>query len=212
MTNQKESMQSGLLNLAALHVGTQALGPGWRAGLWVQGCEMACPGCIAPEWQVQKPVFLASPEALTERILADPNITGLTISGGEPFLQAAGLAAVARMVRSRRSLDVICYTGYTMGELETLPNQRAIQALIGCTDVVIDGRYLESLNDGQGLRGSDNQVVHYTSDHLMGCDFEQHERSVEVVVQSDGVLVVGLPPAGFGLDLEVSLADREWSG
>ena len=212
MTNHKDSLQSGLLNVAALYVGTQTLGPGWRAGLWVQGCEMACPGCIAPEWQAQKPAFLASPEALAERILADPDITGLTLSGGEPFLQAAGLAALARMTRKRRALDVICYTGYTLSELKLMPGQRGINALLDCTDVVIDGRYNEVLNDGQGLRGSANQVVHYTTDRLIGCELERTDRSVEVVVQPDGVLFVGLPPAGFVLDLEAFLDGMERSG
>ena len=209
MINQKDSLQSGLLNLAALHVGTQSLGPGWRAGLWVQGCENACPGCIAPEWQVQKSAILASPEALAERILADPLVTGVTISGGEPFLQATGLTTLVQMMRQRRCLDVICYTGYTMDELKSLPDQGAIQALLGGADVVIDGQYLDILNDGQGLRGSQNQVVHYISDRLMGCNLERIERSVEVVVQPDGVLVVGLPPAGFTLELEPPLVEVE---
>jgi len=208
MKKKKDRLQSGLLNVAALHVGTLALGPGRRAGLWVQGCDLACHGCVAPEWQVQKTAFLASPEALVERILADPEITGLTISGGEPFLQASGLAAVALMARKRRSLDVICYSGFSMDELKGLPNQCGINALLNSTDVLIDGRYDETLNDGHGLRGSANQMVHHLTDRLIDCDFAQLERSVEVVVQPDGVLVVGLPPAGFQLDLNLAGVER----
>ena len=99
-----------------------------------------------------------------------------------------------------------------MGELKLLPDQRGIHALLDAVDVVIDGRYNEELNDGQGLRGSANQVVHYTTDRLNDCELERLERSVEVVVQPDGVLVVGLPPAGFALDLEAPLAGMERSG
>ena len=103
-----------LLNVAATQMGTEALGPGFRAVVWVQGCPIHCPGCIAPDWIPFKPARLISPAVLLEELLANPRITGLTFSGGEPMAQAVALAQLARLARQRRELDIICFSGFTL--------------------------------------------------------------------------------------------------
>lgn len=50
---------------------------------------------------------------------AEWGLEGVTFLGGEPFLQAQGLAVVAEGV-SRAGLSVMAFTGYTMKELEEL--------------------------------------------------------------------------------------------
>ena len=50
-----------------------------------------------------------------------PDIDGLTLSGGEPMLQAVGLAEVVRRVRVVRDLDTICFTGFTLARLRSNP-------------------------------------------------------------------------------------------
>jgi anaerobic ribonucleoside-triphosphate reductase activating protein len=38
------------LRVAAIVDHTQALGPGNRFAIWLQGCPFACPGCIEPDF------------------------------------------------------------------------------------------------------------------------------------------------------------------
>ena len=58
------------------------------------------------------------------------------------------------------------------------------------------------------LQGSTNQVVHHLTDRLQGVDFDCVDRSVDVVVEPDGLLVVGLPPAGFLLEVDAPVIGR----
>ena len=74
-------------------------------------------------------------------------------------------------------------------------------------DILIDGLYLEQLNDNLGFRGSSNQVVHFLSDrYLQEKDlFTQRQRDVEIHIQQNSLLVVGVPPLHFSPDLKQSL-------
>lgn len=182
-----------LLNVAAICRKTRALGPGVRSVVWVQGCPFRCRGCIAPEWIPLRPARLVSPEDLANELpLAE--VDGLTFSGGEPMLQAAGLARLAQLARQvRPNLSIICYTGFTLEELTCQPPYPGVTDLLQQTDVLIDGLYVEELNDDRGLRGSSNQRIHFLTDRLKGEDLESCVRRVEVHVQEEYVLLVGIP-------------------
>jgi anaerobic ribonucleoside-triphosphate reductase activating protein len=191
-------------------VGTRALGPGLRSVVWVQGCPFSCPGCIAPEWIPQRTGRLVTPGVLADELLADDAVTGLTISGGEPMLQAAALAELVQVARQRRSLSVICYTGFTLEQLTRSPRYRP---LLEHVDVLIDGKYEEDANDGRGLRGSSNQRVHHLTDRLAGHDFTDKERRAEIRVRTTEMMLVGIPPHGMADALDVAMArlrDKEW--
>ena len=192
MTKQPKTQTTPFLNLAAICIGTESLGPGLRAVVWVQGCRFRCPGCIAPEWQTLKVGDLVTPEALAERILSDHDITGLTISGGEPFLQAAGLAHLVRLLRAERDLDVISFSGYLLEQL-TAMNSAGPAALLSELDVLVDGPYSQRHNNGRGLRGSTNQTIHYLTDRLKGYDLENAPRQVDLRIGASDILLVGIP-------------------
>jgi anaerobic ribonucleoside-triphosphate reductase activating protein len=181
------------LNVAHICPATRALGPGLRAVVWVQGCCFHCPGCIAPEWIPWRIVRLMTPEEVVSELLAHPEVTGLTFSGGEPMLQAAGLAAVARLARRQRDLSIICYTGFTLEQLRTNPPGPGVEDLLDAIDVLIDGPYIEELNDQQGLRGSANQRIHYLTDRLRGFDFAHTPRRIEIFLEGKYALLVGIP-------------------
>ena len=138
------------------------------------------------------------PEQLIEELFQNQAISGLTFSGGEPMLQAAGLAKVIRLARLRKpELSLICYTGFTLEKLLTTPGAAGVNDLIEECDVLIDGVYIARLNDNRGLRGSSNQRIHHLSDRLAGFDFENVPRRVEVTLGDETAQVVGVPPLDF---------------
>lgn len=172
----------------------RVLGPGRRFALWVQGCDRACPGCIAPD--AHDPAGGASIEvdALAWEI-ALSGADGLSISGGEPFLQAGALAELVRLVRRQRDLGVIAYTGFTLEELAGVPDARA---LLACTDLLVDGAYVRELDDGRGVRGSANQRLLPLTDRyreLTG-ELERCERAQETFPHGPEIHVAGIPGRG----------------
>ena len=186
------------LNVAATSRATRALGPGLRAAVWVQGCPRSCQGCIAPEWIPFVNARVVTPQELKTELLENPDVTGFTFSGGEPMLQAAGLAELIRLARLERHLSLICFTGYKYEHLRTKPPAPGVAELLAEIDVLIDGPYVARLNDGVGLRGSRNQRVHHLSDRLVdsGYDFEGRRRNVEIRLDHEGLTLVGVPPIG----------------
>jgi anaerobic ribonucleoside-triphosphate reductase activating protein len=181
-----------MLNLAAFSLHTEALGPGLRAVIWVQGCPLNCQGCISPDWIPFKPALKFTPEEIIEKFDFPP-ISGLTFSGGEPMEQASDLASVARLARKKKDLNIICFTGYRYERLLKNPPNAGVPYLLAEIDLLIDGPYVQSRNESIGLRGSSNQrFIHLTS-RLADQDFATQKRKVEITV-SNGVLeFIGIP-------------------
>ena len=135
-------------------------GPGYRFAVFVQGCEHRCKGCHNPQaLDVNGGVFTTTDKILA-RIVKNPLLCGLTLSGGEPFLQASACANLAKMAKER-GLNVITYSGFTFENL--LEKSRAefgVLELLKTTDVLIDGHFDESLmRHDIAFRGSSNQRV-----------------------------------------------------
>ena len=93
-----------------------AHGPGERFALWVQGCNLACPGCFSPQTHSFRGGRRRLVLEIAKIIQRTRNIEGVTISGGEPFQQAGPLATLSKILRGA-GLSVMCYTGFTLGEL-----------------------------------------------------------------------------------------------
>lgn len=184
----------GFLNIAAFCSETYALGPGARAAVWVQGCIFHCPGCIAPDWIPQKKAILIKPEDLANKVTENPRISGVTLSGGEPMLQAALLYEFLIHCKSKRDLDVILFTGYQYEVLLQKDEQTGIPQLLNLTDVLIDGPYIQAKNDGIGLRGSSNQRILYLTNRLKNQKLETFPRQIEYQFTGSETLIVGIPP------------------
>ena len=125
-------------------------------------------------------------------------IDGLTFSGGEPFEQASGLAELARLARKKKDLNIICFTGYRYERLlNSIPPNDGVYELLKEIDVLIDGPYIESLNDLIGLRGSSNQrIIHLTS-RLRLYDLEDQKRKIELTIRDGQMAFVGIPTPGI---------------
>ena len=133
-----------------------SLGPGVRYTVWVQGCHKRCPGCISPQSRDLNGGYEMDVNVLAQEII-DSGRDGLTVSGGEPFLQATALAELIRLIRVQRDIGVIIYTGYTYETLRDSGDSGRTE-LLECCDLLIDGEYIEQLNDGKSLRGSRHPV------------------------------------------------------
>lgn len=193
------------LNVAASTT-TRVLGPGLRGVVWVQGCCFHCPGCIAPDWIAHKVGRLVRPQELAEELLADAQVSGLTFSGGEPMLQAAGLAELARAARRMRDVSVICFSGFTLEQLHAAEGRMTgVSDLLRELDVLIDGQYVAGENDALGMRGSSGQRVHLLSERLREFDFEHAPRQAEIRIGDGYAFLVGVPPPGLAQAFEQTL-------
>ena len=180
------------LNIAAVAARTQALGPGMRAVVWVQGCPLNCRGCLAPEWIPFVPAMQLAPDDILEQIDLD-SITGLTFSGGEPMMQAGGLAALARLARQEKDLDLICFTGYRYERLLKDPPNEGVHELLAEIDVLIDGPFIQALHDSIGLRGSSNQRIIHLTPRLKSHDLDSQTRKVEITIADGELEFIGIP-------------------
>ena len=187
-------MPETVLNIAATCVGTRALGPGYRSAVWVQGCKLHCPGCISPEWIPQVPNQLFSVDALAEYLVHDPKIDGITISGGEPMMQAGGLAELLVRIRDQTEVNVICFSGYRYESLLTNPPSDKVNDFLRQIDLLIDGPYIQSMNENIGLRGSSNQRFIHLTEKLTGVEFATSPRRIEYRVREGELMMVGVPP------------------
>ena len=135
-------------------------GPGKRAVLFTVGCSHRCPGCQnAHMWD---PAGGHDADAQTLAALLAATDLPVTISGGEPFDQAADLATLLYHLRERAPFrHVILYTGYTFEELaRRMCREPAILQALALADVLVDGPYIqEQDNDWMQYRGSANQRV-----------------------------------------------------
>ncbi len=138
----------------------RVLGPGERLGIWVTGCSFHCPGCMSPELQDPAAGREISCEELIAAAKKAPGpIDGVTISGGEPFDQPEQLHLVVDELCRQITTDIIIYSGYTLAQLRAR-NCPDTDAVLNSIALLIDGRYMEDLDDGIGLRGSSNQHLH----------------------------------------------------
>lgn len=133
-------------------------GPGLRVTVFFQGCEHHCPGCHNPEtWDRQGGVEYELADVIG-LIKDSPLIRGITLSGGEPFLQPEAAAALAREFHTRGK-EVWTYTGYLWEDLLT-KDDPAVQALLRECDVLVDGPYRQAERvPGLFFRGSTNQRI-----------------------------------------------------
>ncbi len=154
----------------------KVLGPYARAVIWVQGCDFGCRGCIVPESWEQDSGEEVDISELVAWVLSQPNIEGITLSGGEPMLQAEALSILIDRLRAAKDLGVVCYTGY---RLEHLKNQGDIAQnnLLTKIDLLIDGIYTENLQGDLLWRGSSNQRLLLLSDRYRECLEAQNDQS-----------------------------------
>lgn len=128
-------------------------GEGIRYVIFAQGCPHRCPACHNP----QTHSFDGGKVVTIDEILSDISkrknyITGITLSGGEPFCQSDQCSIIAEESR-KMGLSVWCYTGYIF---EDLYGRR--DKLLDYIDILVDGPFIqEERSLALNFRGSKNQ-------------------------------------------------------
>lgn len=173
--------------------GVTKLGPGIRFVIWTQGCLRRCPGCMTPDSQPLDTGYSMDIPSLA-KIIIKSGRSGLTISGGEPFLQAKAVLELVSLIRKERDIGVIIYTGYTIDEIKESADC-AFHQLLSVCDLLIDGEYIDELNDGKNLRGSLNQkVIAITNRYIeYVSQYGSKPAEVEFFFQEDKISMVGIP-------------------
>lgn len=190
-----------------LYYPVTTLGPGERIIVWTCGCTKHCPGCANPELWEARPETALPNERLAALLLDLAARTGahrLTVTGGDPLEQADDLAEVLTAVRPAFD-DILVYTGFVLehgtpplgGGPLSPPGARwhLPTALASLIDVIIDGPYVATLNDGRcGLRGSTNQRVIVLSPHLENLYHEEEKkpRRIQNAVFDGRALSIGI--------------------
>lgn len=176
-------MDGSLLNIHAVLPRSKVNGPGIRLVVFFQGCARGCRGCFNPETHSFDTKELAGAASLID-VYGRAAIEGVTISGGEPFLQPAGLKAILETAKGR-GLSAVVYTGFTIEELKQDP---FALACLGSIDVLIDGPYDASRPERTLLaRGSTNQRFHFLTGRYSLDDFIMPGRA-EVFIGADGTV------------------------
>lgn len=136
-------------------------GPGLRAVVWTQGCQHNCRGCHNPKTHSLVGGFEVDTKDIIEEIKSLKLHKGITLSGGEPFLQPEALEEIARESKNI-GLDVWAYTGFTFEELLKNNNPFYLKnlSLLNNIDVLVDGKFIENKRDiNLKFRGSSNQRI-----------------------------------------------------
>lgn len=204
------------VELNKAHWPVTVLGPGRRIGLWLQGCSIHCPGCVSQDTWPKDPsrrIAVADLVAWCRKVSAGAP-DGITISGGEPFDQPAGLQALlASLVAWRREkgldFDILCYSGYPLRKLE-----KAHGRILALLDAIIPEPYVDHLPQGHVWRGSSNQPLV----PLSARGRERYadrvdapasgDRRMQATVEGGRVWMIGIPGRGDMAAVEALCASR----
>lgn len=183
----------------------EVLGPGKRIGIWFCGCPHKCEGCSNPElWEFQEryKTSLNTIKELINKICVDNSVDGFTITGGDPFYQENELVELLGYLKTINE-DILVYTGYKKEEISP-------QSLNDIA-VLIDGKYIEELNFGHVLIGSDNQKVHILKSAYQkkyNDYISTTKNKIQNFTSTDGIISVGIHKPNFNNDFKEAIVNK----
>ena len=148
------------IRLAGIIFESLTNGKGLRKIFFSKGCKHNCKNCHNESMNSFDGGELLDIDFLVNSVLDTPYLKGVTFSGGDPFYQAKAFAEFSTKLK-RHNINIWCYTGFTYEELIKLSEKDdGIYNLLHHIDVLVDGPYIEELNDGSTrYRGSKNQRI-----------------------------------------------------
>lgn len=132
-------------------------GEGLRTVIFFAGCPHACLGCHNPaSWKMSNGTKMSLDEVLAE-VESNP-MTNVTLSGGEPFIQAKAAIPLAKKIKELGK-NIWAYSGFTYEEIMEAKDPYKRELLSFC-DVLVDGRFiLEERDLSLTFKGSKNQRI-----------------------------------------------------
>lgn len=197
--------------LHALIPASRVNGPGLRAVVFYQGCNLGCRGC----WNVNSHPFSGidlAVDVVAHQVLDAHRryvLEGVTFSGGEPMQQADSLLELMQHLRLEApELGFGMFSGYTERELdegrywtwqrefETQEKRRLWLAVRAHLDFAVLGRFNHLEPDNAPLRSSRNQVLRLFGSRYTKAEFE--EQLAEVTIHEEGrAEITGFPVLGL---------------
>ncbi len=192
---------------------TDVLGPGRRFVLWVQGCKKRCKNCINPAGQALEGGQLISVEEIFDIICEQKEIQGITISGGEPFLQFPAIFKLVMLIKEYTNLDIMLFSGYTYEEIKSQYSKETLDLFFHKIDIFVDGEYIDALNNNQMFRGSENQNIYFFTEKYRAFKDQiicAKNRNIEFEVENNSdIFLVGIPPKNFYEELMESIKEHK---
>lgn len=185
-------------------------GPGMRAVVYFQGCNLGCDGCWNPATHSFTGLSSEAQDVAEQLAAANKTqfIEGVTFSGGEPMQQAPDLLDLIRLLKhARPEISIGMYSGYTERELDSgrfwtrcgiaQEARRRVWADIKQElDFAVLGRFVAAKPSQLPLRTSANQALRLFSDRYREEQFSPLE--FELNIASEGLVqVTGFPLAGL---------------
>lgn len=142
-------------------------GPGVRVSLYTSGCLFHCSGCHNQDlWSLDagEDYFYSRHAYEIFRASSHDYISGLSILGGEPFLDR-NIDDLARLCLKYKDhfpyKTIWLWTGYDWEHLlEHYKDNHAFETMLHMINVIVDGPFKEELKDPSlKWRGSSNQRI-----------------------------------------------------
>ena len=190
-------MSAEVLRIANFVKRTEIYGPGMRSAIWVQGCTLACKGCLEYSFVAEKGGKDQSIIELHEQLMKVEGNEGITLLGGEPLQQSEAVLELIKLQKAA-GRTIMLYSGYEPEELDSVQ-----QECVDNSDIVILGRYKEELrNTKLRWRGSENQVLYSPTGRYTVEDFPDGETEISVHIDADGkLLITGYPDLEFMMEI-----------
>ena len=131
-------------------------GPGFRYAIFAQGCTHHCEGCHNPQTHDLYGGYEVEIDQILKELDSNPLLDGITLTGGEPLLQAEQLMPLVEQVKAR-GLSIVVYSGFLFEEI--MKNEGFVRLILKC-DILIDGKFeLDKRSLDLLYRGSSNQRI-----------------------------------------------------
>ncbi len=190
-------MENITLYLNLIYYPLKTLGVGTRVGIWFEGCNIGCEGCISKHtWKQREENRVLLRELLTQ-IQKYPS-KKVTISGGEPFYQPKALKYLVKFLKERE-YEILIYSGYEYNYLK-----KNFSDILNYIDILIDAPFNQNLKSEESFRGSSNQKIYIFNPKLENIYqkfAKDRKRKLQIIEKNSRIYLLGIPKIGDNLKI-----------